>query len=104
MEAATKFSFLVLEHFFEKHPKRFTTFYSDRDNVELWEEIFKHFFQTPPVDSVVTTYPLIRRPGSCDPKWDMLFFKLNALRAQAFILKLKQREFRLNLSNLKEAV
>ena len=104
MEAATKFSFLVLEHFFEKHPKKFSTFYSDRDNVELWEEIFKHFFQAYPVDTIVTTYPLVRRSGSCDPKWNILFFKLNALQAQVFILKLKQREFRHNVSNLKEAV
>lgn len=103
MKAATKFSFLVLEHFFQIHQDRFETFYKDPGNVELWEEIFEHFFQTRPEDSVVTKPPLIRRAGSCDPRWDILFFKLNALKAQQFIVRLKKREQRRGLPSLKEA-
>ena len=103
MKAATKFSFLVLEHFFQIHQDRFETFYKDPGNVELWEEIFEHFFQTRPEDTVVTKHPLKRRPGSCDPKWDTLFFTLNAFKAQKLLVKLKERERRKTSPSLKEA-
>lgn len=103
MNVATKFSFLVLEYFFQMHPDRFWLFCKDKSNLELWEEIFEHFFQVRPEGTEIITYPLARRAGSNDPKWDTLFISLNALKAQRLIIKIKLRELRNCAPSLQEA-
>lgn len=103
MKVATKFSFLVLEYFFQSHPERFSVFCTEQSNLGLWEEIFEHFFQVRPEGTEIIKHPLTRRAGSNDPKWDTLFISLNALKAQRLIIKIKRREMRNSATSLQEA-
>jgi len=73
-------AFLHLLAFFKRYPEYIHHLDSDRNAVEMWEVIFFHFFGVNPQDPQNGVDYSRFRPGSNDPRWDVLFFEYKALR------------------------
>ncbi len=65
--------------FFKQNPRFVSCLDSDYDNSEMWEAIFKHFFNATPVDDISRNVPSYYRAGSTDLLWDVLLHKMGAL-------------------------
>ena len=65
--------------FFKQNPRFVSCLDGDYDNLEMWEAIFKHFFNATPVHDRSRDVPSYYRAGSTDPRWDELFHKKGAL-------------------------
>lgn len=59
-----------------------------RYNPCLWHLIFLHFFYCGPVDPEDRPVKEGQPFGSNDPKWDVLFGELKAIKAQTIVLRL----------------
>lgn len=66
-----------LIHFFTERPTRIDTIVAEPSQVEVWEEIFFFFFGEKPIDNQHQSHPAYWRPGSTDPRWDILLYKEN---------------------------
>ena len=65
--------------FFRQNPRFISCLDGDYDNLEMWEAIFKHFFNATPVHDCSRDVPSYYRAGSTDPLWDVLLHKMGAL-------------------------
>lgn len=93
-----------LMQFFATHQEQFEKLYREPCHVEVWEEIFHHFFGDYPQDDMTKEHPTYWRAGSTDPRWDTLLFKekLGAMRAVNHILN-ERKAGRLIFPPYKEA-
>jgi len=71
----------VLVDFFSHHPEYLTLATEgypshNPDHVDMWEDLFRHVYAgESPTDVEHVDFPLYRRLGSTDPRWDSLIPK-----------------------------
>ena len=78
---------LQLVLFFSKNQDALPVIAQCPSDPEVWEKIFVFYYGEPPVHTVSESYPLKRRPGSTDPRWDELLHKRRALQAMSLYLR-----------------
>ena len=73
--------------FFSKNQDALPLIVQSPSDSDVWERIFVFFYGELPIQVPSESYPLQRRPGSTDPRWDELLHGKKAIRAMNLFLQ-----------------